>query len=126
MEVAAIMTRAVVSVSPTDSVARAWELLDDLEIRHLPVIENHQLVGILSDRDLREVRSPRAMETPVSQIMTTNVLSVEDTESLRAAIDTMLEYKVSALPVVNSAGQLQGILSYVDILRTLRPESNDE
>lgn len=120
------MTRAVVSVSPTDSVARAWELLDDLEIRHLPVIENHQLVGILSDRDLREVRSPRAMETPVSQIMTTNVLSVEDTESLRAAIDTMLEYKVSALPVVNSAGQLQGILSYVDILRTLRPESNDE
>jgi len=124
MDASAIMTKAVVSVSPEETVRRAGELLDDLEIRHLPVLAGQRLVGIISDRDLREFRSPPELETPVSTIMTTPVISLDMGESVQTAIRLILKYKIGALPVVDrESGRLEGILSYTDILRSLlRPD----
>jgi len=134
MDVSSIMTTAVVTAGPGETVGDALRLLDDQSIRHLPIVEDGRLVGVLSDRDLREYRLPlmeevehpdRAdalMRTPLSEVMNPTVLTLEPTESVRTAIDLLIEYGVGALPVVEPGAEkkLVGILSYVDILRALR------
>ncbi len=133
MSVEAIMTRDVVSASPTDTVRTAMRLLQDLDIRHLPIIDDKQLVGMVSDRDLREFRLPWTMEvqqrgylesvleTPLARVMNGPVISVDVGEDASAAVDAMLEYSVGAVPVVdNHTGELVGIVSYVDVLRLVR------
>lgn len=125
------MTRVVMTVTPRDTVRRAWELLEVLEIRHLPVVEGGRLVGLVSDRDLREYRLPpgdeqseyarELMAKPIDEVMNRQVIFVEGNESLATAIDLMLEYNIGAVPVVDADGRLEGILSYVDVLKALRP-----
>lgn len=141
LSVSAIMTTEVITAPPTVPVRKALRLLEDLELRHLPVVDGDALVGILSDRDLREFRmdaikelveggafeSGRSLDTPISEVMSGLVISVDTEESVRAAIDTMLEYGVGAVPVVDRAtGHLEGIVSYVDILRALREDLDDD
>lgn len=138
MDISAIMTTAVLTAKPDDHVGDALRVLDDQLIRHLPVVEDGRLVGMVSDRDLREYRLPlleevehpdRAetlMRTSLADVMNPTVITVEPSESLQTAIDLILEYGVGALPVVDSeTGTLIGIISYVDILRALRNEIED-
>ena len=128
------MTRDVISTSPNESIREALLKIEDQEIRHLPVVDDGRLVGMISDRDLREQRLPLMEEiddpehadsllsAPVSSVMSADVLSVDTGESLRAAVDLMIEYKVGAVPVVDRhTDQLVGIVSYIDVLRALRP-----
>jgi acetoin utilization protein AcuB len=122
MNVRAIMTKTVVSASPTMSVHDAIQLLDDSDIRHLPIVEDGKLVGIVSDRDLRAYqRSDELLQTRVGEIMQQEPLCMEVGESLAAVIDVMLEYKIGALPVVGEERELVGIVSYIDVLRHVRP-----
>jgi acetoin utilization protein AcuB len=138
MSVEAIMTRTIVSVEPTATVREAIRLIEDTEIRHLPVVEDRQLVGIVSDRDLREYRIPLMLEierfgdpdrkradeildTAISEVMNTDLVSVDSSESIESAIGAMLEYKVGAVPVVDRhTEELVGIVSYMDVLRYTR------
>ena len=127
------MTSDVVTVAAHESVARAFELIESMDVRHLPVVDGGRLVGMLSDRDLREYRLPvmdeienpeRAdalLATPVSEVMSSDVLSIDQSESLRAVADAMIEYKVGAIPVLDRAtDRLVGIISYIDLLSELR------
>ena len=139
MEIQNIMTRSVVTAKPETTVRDALQLLEDLEIRHLPVVDDGRLVGMVSDRDLREYRLPvlEELENPdyaesltrdtLSGLMSGNVIALDTGESLRAAIDALLEYGVGALPVIDRhTEELQGIVSYVDILKALRTGLEDE
>jgi acetoin utilization protein AcuB len=122
MNVRAIMTKTVVSASPTMSVRDAIQLLDDSDIRHLPIVEDGKLVGIVSDRDVRAYqRSDELLQSRVGEIMQQEPLCMEVGESLAAVIDVMLEYKIGALPVVGEERELVGIVSYIDVLRHVRP-----
>lgn len=127
------MTDALVTIKPVDSVRTALLRMEDQEIRHLPVVEGKQLIGMVSDRDLREYRLPvmeeldnpeyadDLLETPVSEVMNANLVTLDPGESLKTAIDLMLEYGVGALPVVDRRGdELVGIVSYVDLLKHVR------
>ena len=138
MSIEAIMTQAVISVAPGATVREAIRLIEDSEIRHLLVVEDNQLVGIISDRDLREYRVPlmleierfdeqdrdranELLETAVSEVMSSDVISVDTGESIESVIDAMLEYKVGAVPVIDRhSDELIGIVSYVDVLRYAR------
>lgn len=134
MQVGSIAKQAVVSAKPEDTVRDAIVTLEDLDVRHLPIVTAEgELVGMISDRDLREYRLPileelenpgkadELLETPLSQVMSGNVVSIDSFESLRTAVDLMIEYGVGALPVVDPDGEeLVGILSYVDVLRAVR------
>ena len=138
MSVEAIMSRNILSVSPTATVREAIRLIEDSEVRHLPVVDGGRLLGILSDRDLREFRIPLMVEierfgdadrdqadallnTPVSEIMAADVVSVDSTETIESVIDAMIEYKVGAVPVIDrDTDELVGIVSYVDVLRYAR------
>jgi acetoin utilization protein AcuB len=133
MDVQELMTAALVTIKPSDTVRVALTKMEDQEIRHLPVVQGKQLVGMVSDRDLREYRLPVVeeienpeyaedlLETPVSEVMNTDLVTLDTSENVKTAIDLMLEYGVGALPVLDRGrDELVGILSYVDVLRYVR------
>jgi acetoin utilization protein AcuB len=130
MQVQALMTAALVTIELSDSVRVALTRMEDQEVRHLPVVEGKQLVGMVSDRDLREYRLPvmeeiehpeladRLLSTRVSDVMNTDLITLDTGESVKTAVDLMLQYGVGALPVIDrESGELIGIVSYVDVLR---------
>jgi acetoin utilization protein AcuB len=122
------MTRAPVVVRADAPVAVAVDLLRAGKIRHLPVVdETGRLVGIVTDRDLRQlVFDPMVQEAlgetavtlsgfKVREVMTWGVVSVRPDTDLRAAARLMRERKLGALPVVRD-GAVVGILSETDVL----------
>jgi acetoin utilization protein AcuB len=127
------MTREPYVVRVRDSVRSVLAKLAEADVRHLPVVEDGALVGIVSDRDLREVvpsalevierpgESARILARPISEVMSTDVVSVGPEEDVVEAIDLMIEHRVGAIPVVeDGSAELVGIVSYVDALRAAR------
>jgi len=129
-----LMTEAPVTVSVGSTIREAARLLQTLDIRHLPVVnEEGSLVGMLSDRDLRGLAplvvggdfegSPDGLDARVSSVMSADVLSVETEDDVAVVVELMLDNKVGAVPVVDGDGALVGIVSYMDVLRQLPLEA---
>jgi CBS-domain-containing membrane protein len=134
-----IMTPDPATLTEDATVRDAVQMLQALEIRHLPVTNaQREVVGMVSDRDLRALAVPRvvsddwlgefrvALETEVGQIMSSDVVAVEEETPTAEIIDLMLEHKVGAVPVVDADGVLVGIVSYMDVLRGLKSLEDDE
>jgi acetoin utilization protein AcuB len=128
-----LMTPNPMTVSPEATVAEVWDLMRDLEIRHVPVVEDGALVGMVSDRDLSRVEITRAaavedadalkqeLSTPIVKLMKTDVITVEPETELGEIIELLVENRVGALPVVRFGGrEVVGIVSYVDVLRAIQ------
>ena len=118
------MTANPATVDDRASLSTAVALLHELDVRHAPVLdERGQLSGIISDRDLAPYRDRRQCEElEVRQIMSAQLLTTRPENPLSGVVDTMLDQKVGALPVVNAANELVGIVSYIDILRAMRDD----
>jgi acetoin utilization protein AcuB len=127
-----LMTENPVRVPVHAKVREAAQLLQTLDIRHLPVVdEDGALVGMLSDRDLRSLSVPyvvtdeyvgnvqTALDANVASLMTSDVLSVEPESDATEIVELMLEHKIGAVPVTEPDGTLVGIVSYMDVLREL-------
>lgn len=125
------MTRPVTSVHSDALVSGAVELMRSRRIRHLPVVDRGgRLMGIVTDRDLRQVVfDPRIAQAlgdapltlaalTVREVMTWGVISVRADSDLRAAARLMRERKIGALPVVDG-GRVVGILTETDVLAAL-------
>ena len=128
-----LMTPDPVTASPQASVAEVWDLMRDLEIRHVPVVERGALVGMLSDRDLAQLDMTRmvtgddtdairqALATSIVKVMNPDVIAIEPETELDEIIDLLLEHKVGALPVVGlGSREVVGIVSYIDVLRAIQ------
>lgn len=126
-----IMSTNPVMMRYDESIGRAAELLYQHNIRHLPIVRGGELVGIVSDRDLRErivtVISgdnfePGAPETiRAIDVCRTDLITISPETGLLETMDLFIEYKVGALPVVDSdTGHLVGIVSYIDVLKAVR------
>jgi acetoin utilization protein AcuB len=125
------MTQEPATIDVRASIRAAMRKLQELDVRHLPVVEDGSLAGIVSDRDLREVTSrllaegtpdvARVLNAPVGDLMSSDVLSVDPETELDDVIDLMIEHRVGAVPVVAPGTEdLVGIVSYVDILRAAK------
>lgn len=130
MSTAEWMTKNPERIDASQSIHAAIQKLLELNIRHLPVIDDDELVGMLSDRDINGYlgqalgdgnRYAAMLEAPVSRIMSGDVISASPETELGDVIDLLLEHKIGAIPVVDDhLGKLVGIISYVDVLRALR------
>jgi acetoin utilization protein AcuB len=119
-----VMTERPTTVSPRATVETAIRLLEALEIRHLPVVnEAGELVGMLSDRDLRGNLGEDGGGPPGSarivDIMNGDVIQANADDDLLEIAELMVDNKIGAVPIVDERGVLVGIVSYVDILRSL-------
>ena len=128
-----LMTPDPLTVIPQASIAEAWDVMRELAVRHVPVVEDGVLVGMLSDRDLARVDIARVlrvegadalreeMETPIVEVMSSDVIAVEPETEVGEVISLLLEHKVGAVPVVEpGTREVVGIISYVDVLRALQ------
>ena len=125
MEVAQIMTKSPVTVRRRTSLERALELLDEHDIRHLPVVDDSGLVGVVSDRDVFDATgwlSPRQRKVPASpdacvgDIMGGAPVQVVPDEDVGYALGLMVQRRLGCLPVV-AEGVVVGIVSETDVLR---------
>ncbi|MHB8170403.1 MAG: acetoin utilization AcuB family protein [Thermincolia bacterium] len=112
MLVETIMTTPVITVFPNDTIPEAIDLARAKHIRHLPVVEDGKLWGIVSDRDLRTNDG-----ATVREVMTSMVHMVHPLDPVDEAARLMYEHKIGCLPVVRGA-QLVGIVTETDILRS--------
>ena len=134
MTVERYMTPNPISVRPDTSLRKAQDLLHAHQIRHLPVVQRRRLVGIITDRDLRQL-FPSPLATPeelerfgsdgarvkVRDVMNRRILSVTpDTRTHRAA-RLMVEHRIGCLPVLRGS-TLVGIITTIDLLQTLAGE----
>ena len=111
------MTRDVVTVPSTATVADALDMLNAHTIRHLPVVDEGRVVGILSDRDLRLAMTGRPDETSVADVLTPDPITVSSGDTVERAARILVEHNVGSVPVVDD-GALVGIVTASDLLRS--------
>ena len=136
MKVVDLMTQDPLSVTTVETIGKAEELMGENNIRQIPVVEGQELVGIVTDRDVRAYLSDalladpearaRALQTPVREIMTTGPLFIAPDDDLKDAIEMLIEQKFGAIPVVDEAEGLVGIVSYLDVLRNYLERLQEE
>lgn len=123
-----VMTRPFISISPDASAYEAREEMKKGNIRRLPVVQEGRVVGIVTDRDIREAavssleelsedgRSEYLRDIPVSRIMTKTVTVVSPNDRVERASYLMRKHKIGGLPVVDR-GRIVGIITESDIFR---------
>ena len=114
MRIQDVMTSAVIGVSPKTSISEAREKLQANRIHHLVVLEGHDIVGVLSDRDLPD----QSDDLSVADVMTRGVATISPRATLRQAAGKMQGRTIGCLPVINR-GKLTGIVTTSDLLHAL-------
>jgi CBS domain-containing protein len=122
------MTRNVVCIHEDDSIEAARDIMKEWDIRHLPVVRDRMLVGILSDRDLllhtngeRIAGDGQVADRTVRETMTKKPITCNPTDSISHIAGLMVDNKIDCIPVVEEDdGELVGLVTTVDMLDLLR------
>src|SRR5665647_3002832 len=128
------MTSPPITVTPDQTVAEANDILQQHNIRHLPVVDEQGILkGILTDRDLRSARpssvarskergnvEERVKNTQISIVMTHDCLSVSRLSTLDDALLLFQSRKIGALPVVDEEEKVVGIFTIGDLMKAYR------
>jgi acetoin utilization protein AcuB len=124
------MTTDVITVGMADPIRKAWELVEEKQLRRFPVVEGDKLVGIITDRDIRNATASSVVLTEkryqdflldtvkVESVMTPDPTTVTPDTPLGEAARVIVELKVGGLPVVEN-GRLIGIITETDLIETL-------
>jgi acetoin utilization protein AcuB len=115
MQLANAMTSKPVTVGSRETLATAKALMDAGRFRRLPVVDDERLVGILTERDIRE-HAGALERTRVNGAMRTPIITVTPEDKVETAAHLMVEHKIGGLPVV-ADGKLIGIVTTTDVLR---------
>jgi CBS domain-containing protein len=109
------------SISPDQTVYAALRLMADRDVGALLVIRGETLVGILSERDYARkviLQGKASMNTPVSEIMTSNVIAIPPERTIEEAMALMTERHIRHLPVVEGE-QVVGLVSIGDLVKSI-------
>jgi acetoin utilization protein AcuB len=124
------MTAEVTTVGVDEPIKRAWQLVEERRLRRFPVMKGDELVGIITDRDLRNATASSVVLTEkkyhdflldtvkVESVMTADPRTVSPDTDLKDAAKLILELKVGGLPVVEN-GRLVGIIAETDLIEML-------
>jgi len=122
------MAKDVLTVDENASVMRATRIMKENNVRRLPVLSHGKLVGIITDRDLKDASPSKTSsldihemyyllsEMKVKEVMTPNPLCMKEEESLEKAAVVMLENRISGILVTDDTGHLAGLLSETDVM----------
>jgi|SRR5215210_1109266 len=115
-----VMTSNPTTIQPTTSAQDAARTMKSEDVGSLPIVENDRLTGVVTDRDLalRVLGEGRGGETPVAEIASKDVVTVDPQQSLEEAARLMAEHQVRRLPVCEEDGRLVGILAQADIAQS--------
>ncbi len=135
MDVGNIMTARVVTVEMDDRLDVVKQIFDTLKFHHLLVVDSgKKLKGVVSDRDLLKALSPfvggaaenardiATLNKRVHQIMSRNLITLQPRDAIDAAVMLFLEQRISCIPIVDKEFKPVGILSWRDVLKTLRTD----
>jgi acetoin utilization protein AcuB len=123
------MTTEVITLNPDQTLLKAMTLIQQKGIRHLPVVQEGKVVGIVTERDVRKAGASDATslsifelhylidQIKVSSFMTKKVITVSPDQPIEAAAKLIYDHKIGALPVVDQ-NQLVGLITSSDILET--------
>lgn len=123
------MAKDVMTVDENTSLMRATRVMKENSIRRLPVVSHGKLIGIITDRDVKDASPSKTTsldihelyyllsEMKVKDVMTDAPLTLSGKETLEKAAFIMLNSRISGLPVVDDNGHLIGLLSETDVLR---------
>jgi CBS domain-containing protein len=112
-----IMTRNVKTASAGASLGDVAALMRDGDMGAVPVVDGSKLVGIVTDRDIvvRGIAEGASPETSISDVMTRELFSVQPDNFVFEAIRLMGDKQVRRLPVIDSNGELKGIIAMADV-----------
>lgn len=120
MKVHRFMAENVVTISKNADIGEAAALLKEHSIRHLPVVENGKLVGLVTEGDVRGAIFPAMLEDiTVEDLMINDPVTVNLDTMLEDAARLVYEHKIGCLPVLDDHGNLEGIITVVDMLAAL-------
>jgi acetoin utilization protein AcuB len=122
-----LMSQQPKTVTPATQVLEAVSLMTEGGFRHLVVVEGGAVVGMLSDRDILRQMPPPHRASPAEQgkfstdevrvLMTRPAITIGLDEPIEAAVDVMLAEHIGALPVIDAAQRLVGVITLVDLAR---------
>jgi acetoin utilization protein AcuB len=123
------MTKDPITITESTSMIKAIHIMKERRFRRLPVVTDGMLVGMVTDRDLKEASPSKATtldvhelyyllaELQVKEIMSRNPVSVSQDDTVEHAAQIMLEHTISGLPVVDGSGKVVGIITQSDVFR---------
>jgi CBS domain-containing protein len=126
MKISEIMTKDPRSVSPDTPVSEAARLMKEEDVGLVPVVERvggaetrGRLVGVVTDRDIaiRAVAEGRAVDVPVSEVMSGGVKTCGPEDSVEEAMNLMGREQVRRIPIIDERGSLVGVVAQADIVR---------
>jgi acetoin utilization protein AcuB len=129
MPVQDYMSKDLITIDEDASIMKASKLMKQNGIRHLPVLRKGRLVGIVADRELKEAAPSKATtldihemyhlldQIKVKSLMPKQLFTITPGETVEKAAAVMLKRNISALPVVDAHGALQGIITKGDIFK---------
>jgi acetoin utilization protein AcuB len=125
------MSKKVITINEDDSMQEALKLMKQHNIRMMPVLKNGQLVGVLTDRDLKRASASDATtldvhellylisKIKVKSIMSKNPISVPPDLTVEETAEVLLNNKISGAPVVDDRGRVVGAITQTDLFRVL-------
>jgi acetoin utilization protein AcuB len=125
------MSKNVITIDADDTMQDAMKLLKEHDIRMLPVMKKSMLVGIVTDRDLKQASASDATtlevhellylltKIKVKDIMTKDPITVPLDYTVEETAQVLLESKISGAPVVDESGQVAGTITQADLFRVL-------
>ncbi len=123
------MATDVLTIDENTSVMRATRVMKEKKIRRLPVLSHGKLVGLITDRDLKDASPSKSTsldihemyyllsEMKVKEMMTPNPVCMLEYDTLEKAAVVMLMNKISGLPITNESGHLVGLVSETDVFQ---------
>ena len=133
-----LMTDKVITVAADATLGDALFLLRKHHVRHLPVLQNGSLRGMISARDVEGWLTPRiatadeqegeaeALDYVIEDVMSTSLHTIRDTDDVALAAETLAEQRIGAVPVLDKGGDCIGIVTTVDLLREFARRLREE
>jgi CBS domain-containing protein len=131
MEIESPMTKLVVCLTPTNTISDAYGVMKETICRHLPIVMDGKVVGIISNRDILlhskvENNQLKIEKKLVGEVMTKNPITAMRHSQVSRVVDLLVNNRISCLPIVDKEDRIEGIITTTDLLLLLKREFSEK